>query len=108
MSTETPKGERFSHVYLQRGTPTDDSKRMRRRIGHQIYEIPHLAGLLVNEVEKELGIPVPYPSHWANFLETIELRDFLDLVTVASNLLRNKRSFDCLESYAPHGFKCYY
>jgi hypothetical protein len=88
MATDLPQGQRFSHAYVDRGEPTDDSVRMRRRIGSQIYEVKPLAEQLASEVRRELGIHVPYPVNWPVFLEEAQLRDVLDLVTVAFRILQ--------------------
>ena len=76
-----PQGKRFSHVYIKRGEPVQDSFRMRRR----------LASLLQQEyrsnaarVERELGISGPFTSGqtWYEHLEKWALKDVLDLVTI--------------------------
>ena len=36
MTADVPRGQRFSHVYVARGEPTQDSPRMRRRIASLI------------------------------------------------------------------------
>jgi hypothetical protein len=85
---ELPRGARFSYVYLDRGEPTQDSVRMRRRIGSQIYEFKPLAEHLAAEVRREIGIKVPYPVSWPDFLQGVQLRDVLDLITVAFRVLQ--------------------
>jgi hypothetical protein len=42
METYTPIGERFSHVYVQRGEPTQDSPRMHRRLAELLKDFPDL------------------------------------------------------------------
>lgn len=86
MTKEPPKGQRFSHAYLERGKPTADSARMRRRISALVEGTEELAKNLESEIESELGIDIPfkpYGSDWAKFFETCDLRDALDTVTVA-------------------------
>ena len=39
---KAPIGERFSHVYVQRGEPTLDSPRMRRRLAELLKDFPDL------------------------------------------------------------------
>lgn len=87
---DRPTGQRFSLSYLERGAPSDDSKRMRRRIGALIFEYETLKEQLATAVRSELGIAVPYPTYWAEFMETALLHDVLDLVTVAYRLLRSR------------------
>jgi hypothetical protein len=84
---DVPQGARFSRVYLDRGEPTPDSKRMRRRLAGLVDEFPELRSLSP-VVARELGIDVPWgprgPNpNWAKFLEQCDLRDVLDFVTVA-------------------------
>jgi hypothetical protein len=86
---EPPQGQRFSHVYIDRGQPTQDSVRLRRRIGAQIYEFKQLRDDLAAEVRRELGIPVPNPPYWSDFLEAVAPRDLLDLITVAYRHLKS-------------------
>ena len=90
MIINLPNGKRFSHVYLERGEPTLDSVRMRRRLASLISRTPDLKDLGL-KASDELGVVIPYVSsytgtdahHWRAFLETCELRDVLDLVTIA-------------------------
>src|SRR5256884_280586 len=60
---DPPRGQRFSQVYLLRGEPAQDSARMRHRIGALIYEFDTLKDQLAGAVNRELGIPAPYPTH---------------------------------------------
>jgi hypothetical protein len=87
MSTDQPpQGQRFSHLYIERGDPTQDSQRMRRRIAVAIRDngvFEHLD----KKVEHELGVHVPAHGLWVKFLAECDLRDVLDLVTVAFNYL---------------------
>jgi hypothetical protein len=56
-------GARFSHVYIDRGAPTQDSVRMRRRIGSQVWEFKPLADELRPQLQRELGMYVPTQQH---------------------------------------------
>jgi hypothetical protein len=78
-----PQGQRFSHIYLERGEPRQDSRRMRRRLGELVFATPYMNDGLMAAVRREMGLDVPYPARWPDYLETIELVDFLDLITVA-------------------------
>jgi hypothetical protein len=84
---DPPQGQRFSQVYIERGEPTGDSARMRHRIGSAISHYRPLEDGLGDAVQRRVGIPVPYPTNWQKFLKESDLRDVLDLVTVAYNLL---------------------
>jgi hypothetical protein len=83
------QGARFSHTYLDRGEPTEDSKRMRRRIASLIDSFRDL-GKLHMAVPGQLGVDVPWGNYgpdWKKFLQECALRDLLDLVTVATREL---------------------
>jgi hypothetical protein len=92
---DPPRGVRFSLTYLNRGEPTQDSRRMRQRIAALIYAFDDLKGL-GQIVPRELGVPLEGTAYgyynWNAFLDSCELRDVLDLVTVAfQELLRTRR-----------------
>jgi hypothetical protein len=86
MPDAPPIGQRFSHVYIQRGEPAQDSTRMRRRIAALIATFPDL-GDFRSVVPRELGVHVPYAGlgdlDWPAFLRECALKDVLDVVTVA-------------------------
>jgi len=77
-------------VYLLRGEPAQDSARMRHRIGALIYEFDTLKDQLAGAVNRELGIPAPYPTYWPDFLKDCQLRDVLDIVTIGCHLLSSR------------------
>lgn len=87
-----PLGQRFSHVYIQRGTSTPDSVRMRHRLARLIDAIPDLKDLS-RVAESELGIASPWsaPERWPTHLAKWHIKDILDLVTIAYRLLAQKR-----------------
>lgn len=85
---QPPQGQRFSHLYLDRREPTQDSARMRRRIAASIRSgtFDNLGPL----AEQELGVDIPWHgSHrdWVSFLAKCDLRDALDLVTITFRYL---------------------
>jgi hypothetical protein len=85
-----PKGQRFTHVYSDRGKPTQDSARMRRRLASLVETIDKSGDEYLSErAERELGIAAPrsQSGRWRDFLEAWELKDVLDLVTIAYRLL---------------------
>jgi hypothetical protein len=89
MSSDVPPlGQRFSHVYIDRSEPQQDSPRMRRRLARLISEFKDLEGL-GGTTESELGIPTrPY---WTETLEGWKLKDVLDLITLAYRHLVDKQ-----------------
>jgi hypothetical protein len=102
---EPPSGARFSHVYFDRGEPRQDSARMRRRIAALIRTFPRDLEGLGEAVEAEQGIDVPYIGmggrNWEQFLNKCDLRDVLDLVTVAHRHLLAKQRIGVHEMNAP-------
>jgi hypothetical protein len=99
---DPPRGARFSHVYLERGEPAQDSARMRRRIASLIGSFRDL-GELVMVVPREMGVDVPWGNagaNWARFLQDCALRDLLDLVTVAFKQLKLTQRTGCYEADA--------
>ncbi len=83
MSKDVPIGQRFSMVYMDRGTPMPDSPRMRNRVRFLVRELK-IDGL-ARYIEAELGVYVPgsrdYDPNWDSFFNKSEIRDILDTVT---------------------------
>jgi hypothetical protein len=99
-TNEAPKGRRFTHVYLEKGKPTQDSERMRRRLASLIdstdvfrYEEPEQFS---RRAERELGIATPWTEKrpWRDFLAKWDLKDVLDLVTIGYSHLVEQRLND--------------
>jgi hypothetical protein len=94
---EPPVGERFDHVYVERGKPIDDSERLRRRMHAAFRDLNLLdsaKGLIGSRLEAELGIDMP--TGWAGyifeqFFVDAELRDVLSGVTIIWRGLRYQR-----------------
>jgi hypothetical protein len=82
VATDVPEGQRFSHVYLDRGEPTDVTDRVRVRLRSLVVSIRDLRTSTV--VEDKLGINF---SNWQHFFDTAKNHDVLDLVTVAYQFL---------------------
>jgi hypothetical protein len=105
-TSRPPQGQRFSQVYVDRGEPTQDSVRMRRRIAVAIRDggsFNHLAKL----VEHELGVSVPWHGRehdWVRFLTECDLRDALDVVTVAFKHLIDMQRIGGVHSDGPPRF----
>jgi hypothetical protein len=66
MTSELPIGRRFSHVYIERGSPMRDSKRFRRRLAeHLRLQLSatdvqmNMNEAIGNALQRELGISVP-------------------------------------------------
>lgn len=90
---QKPIGQRFSQIYLRPPELLPDSERARRRIGHLIAEYMDKDSFGV-VLARKLGIPVPhnysYSSSWPGIIAKMELRDFLDSITVLYGSLQNK------------------
>lgn len=92
MKASVPKGQRFSHVYLERGEPMSDSVRMRHRLASLFYATYGMDGLR-GYATRELGVSIPYASSspdWGRFFEKSALRDVLDIVTLAFRHLKGE------------------
>lgn len=94
---DSSDAQRFSLAYGRRGEPTSDSTRMRRRIAALLEQFPNSQKeALARQIEREHGVAMsPYTAgyydgnssyHWNRFLETVELRDVLDLVSTATGV----------------------
>lgn len=93
-SHEPRRGERFSHVYLERGQPLEDSPRVRSRVAALIGMIDRDFDELASVLPIEMGLDVPWNGayRWEQFTAKIELRDFLDFITVSfRELVRRQR-----------------
>jgi hypothetical protein len=75
---QPPQGQRFSHIYIERSEPVQDSFRMRRRLASLIRD--YRSQELSQRVGRELGISTG--RSWYELLEKCELKDVLDLVTI--------------------------
>jgi hypothetical protein len=83
VTADTPEGQRFSHVYIDRGEPVADSDRMRVRMRTLLFSIEKL--YQSNLLARELGVDY---AHWSDFFPKAPLKDVLDLVTVSRRYLR--------------------
>ncbi|MFO1037313.1 MAG: hypothetical protein U1E45_10745 [Geminicoccaceae bacterium] len=83
MDEGRPLGRRFSHVYLERRTPTEDSNTARARIYYFIaHEFRSCDGVISVEIGKELGVIV-YQWHGVKeFLQKCSPHEFLDALTI--------------------------
>lgn len=80
----------FSRVYLRPATPLRDSARFRTRVESQFYDTISERSALADRIESELGVRVKrgYKGYlWNLFFEEAELRDVLDTITLAYQLL---------------------
>jgi hypothetical protein len=78
MSGDVPQGQRFSHVYLDRGEPVGDSRRMRIRLRTLAMSFDDLVHSII--VQEQLGLEL---VNWHVFFDDVEMRDLLDFVTIA-------------------------
>lgn len=90
---ERPIGQRFSQVYLERGAPLADSKRMRVRVCALIrrMDVFNIGGYL----EENIGIDIPHVREiydWSvdynSLISSCALRDFLDIITLVAAYMR--------------------
>jgi hypothetical protein len=91
--SERPIGQRFTHVYVDRGKPLEDSPRVRRRMAAVIDATPDLDDLSAL-VPRALGLDLVWSgfgAHWSAFLRDISVPDLLDLVTLAFRHLTSKK-----------------
>ena len=91
--TKAPEGQRFSHVYLDRGEPTADSDRMRIRLRSLVASFDKLRQSAI--VQSELGLEF---LTWSEFFKKAETRDLLCLVTVAYRFLARQSYVGDMES----------
>lgn len=110
---DSPKGRRFSHVYLSEAEPLKDSKKVRFRIaklvGSECASSSSRAGsnrpgldhakFVQNKLEKEIGISyvTRAPSgrlihDWVLFFNKLTVPEFLDSITVVASYLKDTPS----------------
>lgn len=89
-----PKGQRFSKLYIERGSPTLDSKRLRTRLhGYFTTLMPAAEALrLARLIQNEVGVIISQDLHgnfrWRSFFEEADVRDLLDSITLIWMVLR--------------------
>lgn len=101
MTNGDVKGNRFSLLYLERGTPVRDSKRFRIRLYAMMRDLCTQDDLwpFSKMIRSRLGVIVPsgyHGSHWNEFFESAEIRDILDCITIFR---------DCLIENNPYNVK---
>lgn len=84
--------QRFSQIYLERGVPTQDSKRFRNRLAAYFEQhlSEHHGFYVIRNYEAETGAHVPGTRGYQCFeavFETGELRDVLDAITIVFRTL---------------------
>ena len=102
MTDPKPQGKRFSHVYLDRGKPDNDSPTMRRRLAALIPSLPDLKDFGA-ELPRELGVEVPssqWGYYWTDFRDC-DLTVALETMTVAWRFLKRKESTGLYDIRAP-------
>jgi len=99
--TNGSEGQRFSLAYGRRGEPSDDSLRMRRRIAALIEqadestkyelgkELERVHGLETWQYVTSVGGYTQY--NWTRFLAEAELRDVLDLISTAMDVIEDRQ-----------------
>ncbi len=88
---DAPVGRRFSHVYLERGAPQSDSRRMRRRLSAYLYQHSRSIDLDLLEqwIELETGAEVGTIS---GFYAEANTSDVLDSITLCRQFLGGQRT----------------
>jgi hypothetical protein len=92
-----PTGQRFTFVYGERGKPVSDSARMRRRLSSLIEGVEGSnRETLAERTEKELGIAGPWSlqGSWRDFLGKWDLKDVLNLVTIAHHFIEERDRYN--------------
>lgn len=94
MTTPDGRASRFSQLYVPRVAPLRDDKRMRERL----YAIlpGNVCQILGEQLQSELGVAPPWGTsgvNWQAFYRAGELRDVLDSITLASEIMRRRYSF---------------
>lgn len=83
MENNAPVGQRFSHVYLERGEPTSDSDRMRLRL---LNSAKAAIGIdewdMASAISTEMGIDIGTPKDVRDFYLRGDLTDVLDSITI--------------------------
>lgn len=90
-SDDRPVGQRFDHVYVERGAPLEDSERMRRRViaTANALEVPNISAGRI--IERELGIRVRYgysSYQLPEFFEGAGVADFLSSLTLMYRVIQ--------------------
>jgi hypothetical protein len=103
MTDPKPQGKRFSHVYLDRGKPDNDSATMRRRLAALIPSLPDLRDFGA-ELPRALGVDVPssqWGYYWTDFFRDCDLTVVLETMTIAWRFLKRKESTGLYDIRAP-------
>jgi len=84
---QLPEGQLYSHLYVSKGAPTSDSKRLRRRIGHffNLALRKPLREQAGHAIEIEIGwadFSFYQESEFTEFFSKAALVDFLNSITV--------------------------
>lgn len=103
-----PTGQRFSHVYLERGKPTKDSPRMRRRLAAYLSELNIDVRIKsVESIHRELGVDVPAQVGYnlRGFFDSAELKDVLDAITIIWRVFPYRRTQEIYQSFVQRVFE---
>jgi hypothetical protein len=90
--TDKPFGQRYTHVYIQRGKPSADSERMRRRLLALYTEYQPIG--IAEFLEKKLGVFF----YALEFFPKASLEDVLDAITLVFQFRKAK----------PHAYNNYH
>ena len=92
---QIPKGQLFTHVYLDRSEPALDSPQFRKRIGSFCQSMSYeydVNSALAKYLEHEIGIDVPSSGSYLleSFFKTIEVKYLLNAITLIWRSLNNQ------------------
>ncbi len=90
-----PKGELFTHVYLERENPVPDSPKFRKRIGSFCdSEFDDFNYKLGRFLEQELGLDIPSSGVWEfeEFFKEIKTKYLLNAITLVWRFAKNIHS----------------
>jgi len=89
MNDTLPLGQRFSHVYFERGQPMDDSEKMRRRLAALFWDgMEPLRYVASDVLVRELGVKrfLGNLGGWEIFFIKGNIKDVLDSITIIFKL----------------------
>ena len=83
---ETPVGQRYDLLYVDRGQPSQDSRAFRNRLSAYISQrLDDISGHIALALERELGAKVPRGSHGfaiGRFLESADILHVLNAIRI--------------------------
>ena len=90
-----PLGDRFSQLYVDRGDPTQDSKRLRNRLAaYMDNNLSTYTSNIAQEFSERMGMDIFVQSIYSlsKFVKEASLNDFLDSVKLVNTAILKRRS----------------